>query len=47
VAEVSPAYHAQMAAYRSALEAMFPARRVRTFLIWTDGPSVMELTAAD
>jgi ATP-dependent helicase/nuclease subunit A len=46
-ADVAPAYRAQMAAYRGALGAMFPEKRVRTFLIWTDGPSVMELTASD
>jgi len=42
--EVSEVYRRQLALYRAALAAMFPERRVRTFLVWTDGPSVMEVT---
>ncbi|MDB5361664.1 MAG: putative helicase UvrD-like [Rhodospirillales bacterium] len=43
-AEVSPAYVEQLAAYRAALERIYPGRRVRTLLLWTDGPRLMELT---
>lgn len=41
--EVPPAYIAQMAAYRDALTAVFPGRRVRTFLLWTEALKMMEL----
>jgi ATP-dependent helicase/nuclease subunit A len=43
-AAVSPAYVEQLAAYRAALERIYPGRRVRTLLLWTDGPRLMELT---
>lgn len=46
LAEVPEVYRRQLGHYRAALAAMFPGRRVRTFLVWTDGPSVMELTEA-
>ncbi len=36
-------YRDQMAAYRSALRTMYPGRKVRCLLLWTDGPSLMEL----
>jgi ATP-dependent helicase/nuclease subunit A len=42
-AGVSPAYVEQLAAYRAALERIYPGRRVRTLLLWTDGPQLMEL----
>ncbi|MEO5375985.1 MAG: double-strand break repair helicase AddA [Alphaproteobacteria bacterium] len=42
--QVAPLYLRQMAAYRAALEQVYPGRRVRCFLVWTDGPRVMELT---
>ena len=42
-AAVSPAYVEQLAAYRAALERIYPGRRVRTLLLWTDGPRLMEL----
>jgi ATP-dependent helicase/nuclease subunit A len=42
-ADVSPAYVEQLAAYRAALERIYPGRRVRTLLLWTDGPRLMEL----
>ncbi len=43
VEEVPAVYRRQMAAYRGALEAVYPGRRVRCVLLWTDGPSLMEL----
>jgi ATP-dependent helicase/nuclease subunit A len=42
-AEVPPVYRRQLAAYRAALAPVFPGRRVRTFLLWTDGPTLMEI----
>ena len=43
VADVAPAYVEQLGAYRRALERIYPGRRVRTLLLWTDGPRLMEL----
>ena len=37
------AYVAQLALYRALLMDVYPARRVRAFLIWTGGPQVREL----
>ncbi len=41
--EVAPAYIAQLAAYRIALQALFPGRALRAALLWTDGPKLMEI----
>jgi ATP-dependent helicase/nuclease subunit A len=38
-----PGYVAQLALYRALLAELYPARRVRAFLIWTSGPLVREL----
>ncbi|MDX2028033.1 MAG: double-strand break repair helicase AddA [Alphaproteobacteria bacterium] len=43
VTDVAPAYHAQMAAYRDVLTAIYPGKKIRCFLLWTYGPSLMEL----
>ncbi len=40
---VAPAYVAQLAAYRAALRRLYPGRRVRAALLWTDGPHLMEM----
>lgn len=40
--EVSPAYIAQLAGYRTVLKALFPGR-LRAALLWTDGPRLMEI----
>jgi ATP-dependent helicase/nuclease subunit A len=45
VAGVAPAYLVQLAAYRAALERIYPGKPVRTLLLWTDGPRLMEITA--
>ena len=45
-ASVDPAYVLQMATYRGALRAIYPAHAVRCVLLWTDGPFTMELDAA-
>ncbi len=42
--EVPETYAAQMDAYARALAATFPGSRVRTFLLWTQGPELMEIT---
>lgn len=36
-------YRAQMEAYRSVLQAIYPGRTVRCFLLWTYGPMLMEV----
>ncbi len=42
--EVTPAaYVAQAALYAAALAAIYPGRRVRAFLLWIEGPRVVEL----
>ena len=43
---VAPAYLAQMALYRRLLQGIYPAKRVRCWLLWTDGPRIMELEPA-
>lgn len=43
VEDVPSVYVRQMAAYRAALEAVYPGRAVRCVLLWTDGPFAMEL----
>lgn len=43
VSDVSPVYLSQMAAYRAALQAIYPKHKVRCVLLWTDGPFMMEL----
>jgi ATP-dependent helicase/nuclease subunit A len=44
--EVAPAYVAQLAGYRRALQGMFPGRPLRAGLLWTDGPRLMEIPSA-
>ncbi len=44
--DVAPLYLRQMAAYRAALRAVYPDRRVRCVLLWTDGPRSMPLDDA-
>jgi ATP-dependent helicase/nuclease subunit A len=41
---VSAAYLGQMATYKAALAEVFPGRRVRCALLWTEGPRLMPLT---
>jgi len=40
---VDKAYLKQMAAYRAALQPLYPQHRIRSILLWTNGPSLMEL----
>jgi ATP-dependent helicase/nuclease subunit A len=46
IGSVSPAYIAQMAAYRAVLGEIYPGREIACALLWTDGPRLMELPAA-
>jgi ATP-dependent helicase/nuclease subunit A len=41
---VAPAHLSQAALYAAALSSLYPHRPVRAFLIWTDGPQVLELS---
>jgi ATP-dependent helicase/nuclease subunit A len=40
---VAPVYLDQLAAYRAALAQIYPGKRIRTVLLWTDGPRLMEV----
>ncbi len=42
-AEVAPVYLAQLAAYRAVLQGIYPSRRVRSALLWTASPRLMEI----
>jgi ATP-dependent helicase/nuclease subunit A len=37
------AHVAQLALYRTLLAAIYPGKRIRTFLVWTAGPAIHEL----
>jgi ATP-dependent helicase/nuclease subunit A len=43
VAGVSPLYLRQLACYRDAIRAIYPGHTVRCWLLWTDGPWLMDL----
>lgn len=45
-AKVPEQYLRQMALYRALLEKIYPGRRIRAVLLWTDGPHVMVLDDA-
>lgn len=45
-ADVAPVYLFQLAAYRLAVGQIYPGKRVRAALLWTDGPKIMEIPAA-
>ena len=44
--DVAPIYLRQMAAYRAALACIYPGKRIRCALLWTDGPRLMPLDGA-
>jgi ATP-dependent helicase/nuclease subunit A len=44
--ELARIYRTQMTLYRAAAEKIFPGRRIACALVWTDGPSLMPLSAA-
>ncbi|MDF1687447.1 MAG: double-strand break repair helicase AddA [Parvibaculaceae bacterium] len=41
--DIAPAYVAQMAAYRALLQRAYPEKQVTCWLLWTDGPDLMEI----
>lgn len=41
--DVPSAYRAQLRAYRDTLARIWPGHTIRTFLLWTDGPRMMEI----
>jgi ATP-dependent helicase/nuclease subunit A len=43
-AEVPEGYWRQMAAYRALLRQLYPGRALSCFLLWTDGPRLMQLS---
>ncbi|MHA1180150.1 MAG: 3'-5' exonuclease, partial [Alphaproteobacteria bacterium] len=45
VEDVAPAYLFQLAAYSLALGAIYPGRTVRTALLWTEVPRIMQIPA--
>lgn len=46
IAEAPRAYIAQLAAYRAALEKLFPGKAIRALILWTSGPVVMPVPDA-
>jgi ATP-dependent helicase/nuclease subunit A len=46
VEDVPRVYRRQMALYRALLTGIYADRPVRGFLLWTDGPRLMEVPAA-
>jgi len=47
LAEVPEAYIAQLALYRTVLAQLYPDKRIRAALVWTDVPDLMEISEAD
>jgi ATP-dependent helicase/nuclease subunit A len=43
LADVPPAYRQQLALYRALLARLYPQRRLRAALIWTETPEIMEI----
>ncbi|HEX4766899.1 MAG TPA: double-strand break repair helicase AddA [Lichenihabitans sp.] len=43
----TPQHRLQLALYRSAVAPLYPGRPVRAYLVWTAGPRVAEVSAAD
>jgi ATP-dependent helicase/nuclease subunit A len=46
LAEVPPAYVGQLALYRAVLAQLYPGKRIRAALVWTDVPDLMEISDA-
>ena len=44
VADVPEAYVAQLALYRAVLAELYPDKRIRAALVWTDVPDLMEIS---
>jgi ATP-dependent helicase/nuclease subunit A len=41
------AYVAQLALYRAALAPLYPGLEIRAFLVWLDGPDIVEIEPAE
>jgi ATP-dependent helicase/nuclease subunit A len=41
--QVSRQYVRQLTAYRSALASLYEDKKIRCFLLWTEGPRLMEI----
>jgi ATP-dependent helicase/nuclease subunit A len=46
IADVPPAYVRQLALYRALLQKIYPQKKVRAALLWTETPELMELSHA-
>ena len=46
VAQVAETYTLQLAAYRLAVQRIYPGAHVRAAILWTDGPRIMEIPTA-
>lgn len=46
IEDVPPAYITQLALYRAVLQKLYPGRAVRTALVWTEVPDLMEISDA-
>ena len=46
LADVPPPYVAQLALYRAVLAELYPDKRIRAALVWTDVPDLMEISEA-
>ncbi|RDD60396.1 double-strand break repair helicase AddA [Ferruginivarius sediminum] len=44
--EVPDVYRRQLRGYRRLLEKVYPGRRIETWLLWTDGPRMMQISDA-
>jgi ATP-dependent helicase/nuclease subunit A len=44
LADVPPAYVSQLALYRAVLGQLYPGKRIRAALVWTDVPDLMEIS---
>src|SRR5215813_10562891 len=44
LADVPPAYVSQLALYRAVLAELYPDKRIRAALVWTDVPDLMEIS---
>lgn len=43
VKKIPAIYRTQLRAYRDVMEKIYPGRTIRTYLLWTDGPRIMEV----
>ena len=47
IEDVPSGYKQQLALYRALLAKLYPERRIRAALVWTEVPDLMELSAAE